>query len=273
MHQGPLIDHSSGKPYPMVTVGDFSLVDNIFPGPPGDSLLFNGEELTKLKRKGYQVSTFKEEKPYPSSPKKEKLKRKGYQVSTFKEEKPYPSSPKKEKQLSSHILGDVLSSSSKKGEPPKTSGKSPGASSPSAPPDSTSSKKSSSRHGKRSPRMKEWHDKESHTTSSKHKDKSHSDKSSKHSSDKETTKSSCKQRMSPPSQPSSTERAGKECHLEDTTQTSSADTHTAILRVPQSAQVRPKTSHPSLPPLAPPLPTRLGVGHASISVPLTAGAQ
>ena len=63
-HQGPLVDHSSGKPYPMVAVGDFSLVDKIFPGSSGDSLLFNGEEL-KLKRKGYQVSTFKEKKTYP----------------------------------------------------------------------------------------------------------------------------------------------------------------------------------------------------------------
>ena len=61
-HQGPLINHSSRKPYPMVLVGDFSLVDKIFPVSPGDSLLFNGEELTKLKRKGYQVSTFKEKR-------------------------------------------------------------------------------------------------------------------------------------------------------------------------------------------------------------------
>ena len=99
-HRVLLINHSSGKPYPMVTVGDFILVDKIFPGSPGDSLLFNGEELAKPKRKEYQVSTFKEEKLYPSS-------------------------PKNEKQLSPHTSGDVLSSSSKEGEPPKTSGKSP----------------------------------------------------------------------------------------------------------------------------------------------------
>ena len=198
-HQGLLIDHSSGKPYPMVMVGDFSLVNKIFPGSLGKSLLFNGKELAKLNSKGYQVSTFKEEKPYPSQ-------------------------PKREKQLSSHTSGDMLSSSSREGEPPKTSGKSPGASSPRAPPDFTSSKKSSSCHGKHSPRAKEQCDKESHSTSSKHKDKSYSDKSSKHSSDKEANKSPCKCCMSPPSWPSSTERAGKECHLEDTTQTSSTDT-------------------------------------------------
>ena len=51
-HQGPLLDLHSGKPFPMVPVGDFSLVDKIFPGMPGNSLLFNGDKLTKLQRKG-----------------------------------------------------------------------------------------------------------------------------------------------------------------------------------------------------------------------------
>ena len=50
-HQGLLLDLHSGKPFPMVLVGDFSLVDKIFPGMPGDSLLFNGDELTKLQKK------------------------------------------------------------------------------------------------------------------------------------------------------------------------------------------------------------------------------
>ena len=201
-HRGPLINHSSRKPYPMVPVGDFSPVDKIFPGSPVDSLLFNGKELARLKRKGLQVSTFQEEKPYPSS-------------------------PKREKQLSSCSSGDVLGSSSRKGEPPKTSSKSYRASSHWAPPDSTSSKKLSSHHSKCSPSAKEWCDKESHSTSTKHKDKSNSDKSKqdKHGSNKAANKSPHKHHVSPPSQPSSTERAGKEHHLEDTTQTSSADTH------------------------------------------------
>ena len=47
-HQGPLIDLHSEKPFPMVPVGDFNLKDKIFPGMPGDSLLFNGDELMKL---------------------------------------------------------------------------------------------------------------------------------------------------------------------------------------------------------------------------------
>ena len=172
-HQGLLIYHSSGKPYPMVPVGDYSLVDKIFPGSPVDSLLFNGEELARLKRKGYQVSTFQEEKLHPSS-------------------------PKREEQLSSHSLGDVLGYSSREGEPPKTSSKSPGASLPRAPPNSTSSKKSLSHSSKHSPRVKEWHDKEYHSTSFKHKDKSHGDKSRKHSSDKKASKSLHKCHMSPP---------------------------------------------------------------------------
>ena len=56
-----LIDHNSGKPYPMVMVGDFCLIDQIFPGTSRDSLLFNGKDLTKIKRRGYHVSTFKEQ--------------------------------------------------------------------------------------------------------------------------------------------------------------------------------------------------------------------
>ena len=86
-HQGLLIDHKSQKSYPMFVVGDFCLVDKVFLGTPGDSLLFNGKDLARLKRKGYQVSTFKEEKPPPSS-------------------------SKKEKQPSSHASEDALSSSS-----------------------------------------------------------------------------------------------------------------------------------------------------------------
>ena len=202
-HQGPLIDHNSLKSYPMFVVGDFSLVDKVFLGTLRDSLLFNGKDLARLKRKGYQVYTFKEEKPPCSS-------------------------SKKEKQPSSCALGDVLSSFSKEGEPPKTSSKSSGTSSPRAPPDSTSSKKSSSCCGKCSPRVKEQdkHDKESHSMSSKHKDKSHSDRSSKHSSNKEGNKSPCKCCMSPPPCPASTERAWKECHMDDPTPTLSTNMHT-----------------------------------------------
>ena len=244
-HQGLLIDHCSGKPYQMVPVGDFSLVDKIFPGSPVDSLLFNGKELTRLKRKGYQISTFQREKLHSSS-------------------------AKREEQLSSCSSGDMPGSSSKEGEPPKTSSKSPETSSPRAPPDSTSKKKSSSSHSKSSLGVKEWHNKESHSSSFKHKDKLHGDKSSKHGSDKEATKSPHKHRMPPPSQPLSTERVGKEHRLEDTIQTPSADT----CRHPPSpskcmSESEDQTSFAPPPPSSTSTPNKI----ASIPIPLTAGAQ
>ena len=57
-HQGPLIDHNTGEPYSMATAGDFCLMDPIFPGSPGDSLLFKEDDLNRLKRKGFCVSTY-----------------------------------------------------------------------------------------------------------------------------------------------------------------------------------------------------------------------
>ena len=99
-HLVPLLDLDSRKPFLMVPVGDFNLKDKIFPGIPADSLLFNGDELAKLQRKRYQISTYREEKMPDSSSQKEKL-------------------------LSSHSLGDMPSSTSKKGESSKSSGKSP----------------------------------------------------------------------------------------------------------------------------------------------------
>ena len=70
-HRGLLLDLHSRKPFPMVPVGDFNLVDQIFPGMPGDSLLFNGDELTKLRKRRYQVPTYREEKRPASSSWKE----------------------------------------------------------------------------------------------------------------------------------------------------------------------------------------------------------
>ena len=65
-HWGPLIDHNSRELYPMATTGDFCLMDPIFPGSPGDSLLFKEDDLDRLKRKGFCVSTYREEKPQPT---------------------------------------------------------------------------------------------------------------------------------------------------------------------------------------------------------------
>ena len=55
-HWAPLMDLKAGEVFPMVLVGDFTLEGNIFPGTPGDCLLYTSKELNKLRRKGYQVA-------------------------------------------------------------------------------------------------------------------------------------------------------------------------------------------------------------------------
>ena len=67
-HQGPLIDPNTGEPYPVVAVGDFCLMDSFFPGCPGDSFVFQESELTKVQKKGYCISTYREEPPSPPAP-------------------------------------------------------------------------------------------------------------------------------------------------------------------------------------------------------------
>ena len=52
-----LIDLHMGDPFPLVPVGDLKLEDTIFPGMPGDSLLYYSEGLTKLHRLRFQVAT------------------------------------------------------------------------------------------------------------------------------------------------------------------------------------------------------------------------
>ena len=173
-HRGPLLDLHSGKPFPMVPVGDFNLKDKIFPGTPGDSLLFNSDELVELQRKRYQILTYREEKPPDSS-------------------------SRKEKQSSSHSSGDAPSSTSKEGESSKSSEKSPQAPSPKVSTDSPGRKPS--HHGKCSPPSKEQRDKCEkglHSLSLKCKDKPCSDRSSK---DKEGVKSLWKCPMSLPQRP------------------------------------------------------------------------
>ena len=73
-HQGLLIDPNTGEPYPMATAGDFCLMDPIFLGSPGDSLLFKEDDLNRLKRKGFHISTYREEKPQLTFPKEDKHK-------------------------------------------------------------------------------------------------------------------------------------------------------------------------------------------------------
>ena len=173
-HWGPLNDPNTGEPYPMATAGDFCLIDPLFPGSPGDSLLFKEDDLNRLKGKGFRVSTYREEKPQPTVPKEDKHK-------------------------SPHTKMNMWCSSHKEEESCKTSSSNSGASSP-LQPDSTSSKKSSCQR-KCSPPGKEQpdsHDAEDHcTSSSRHRDKSCSDKSSRCGSDKESSSTPHKQALSP----------------------------------------------------------------------------
>ena len=112
---------------------------------------------------------------------------------------------------SSCALGEAPSSTSKKGQPPKSRGKSPRAPSPKTSTDPSSRK--SLHHSKCSPTSKEHHntcDKDSHSSSSKHQDKPHSDRGSK---DKESSKTPWKCAASLSQRLSSTEWAEKEPHL------------------------------------------------------------
>ena len=71
-YQSPLIDHNTQEPYPMVATGDFCLMDPIFPDSPGDSLLFKEDDLAQLKRKGFCIPNYKEEKLQSTVHKEEK---------------------------------------------------------------------------------------------------------------------------------------------------------------------------------------------------------
>ena len=173
--QGLLIDNNTVEPYPMAAMRNFCLMDPIFPGSPGDSLLFKEDDLDRLKRKGFHISSYRQEKPKPTVPKEDKHK-------------------------SPCTKENVPSSSHKEEESHKTSGRKSGALSPQAP-DSTSSKKSS-HQGKCSPLAKEQADsqdtKDHCSSSPRHKDRSHSNKSSRCGSDKESSSTPCKCTLSLP---------------------------------------------------------------------------
>ena len=172
-HWGPLIDPNTGEPYPMAVVGDFCLKDIIFPGSLRDSLLFNEDDLTRLKRKGFCISTYREEKSSPTTSKEDK-----HQCPCIQE--------------------NVQSSSSKEEKSHRTNSFSR-ASSPWVP-DSTSGKKSScqTKHVPQAKEQLEKCDTKDKSTSSKHKDRSCSDKKSRRGSDKESSSTTHKCALSPP---------------------------------------------------------------------------
>ena len=187
IYRALLIDLHSRELFPMVPVGDFQLVEKIFTGTPRDSLLFNSDDLTKLRKMRFQITTHQKEWP---------------PATKSKEEKPQ----------SSCASGEAPSSTSKEGEPPKSRGKSLWAPSPKSSTDSPSRK--SSCCSKCSPTSKEHNDmceKDSHGSSSKYQDKPCSNKGSK---DKESSKTPQKCAVSLPQRPPSTEWAEKEPHLQ-----------------------------------------------------------
>ena len=137
-HQVPLVDLSTGKPFPLVPVGSFQLEDNIFPGTPGDGLRYTSEELTKLQKMKFQVAMH-----HPAQT----------LVVCHEDET---------SQLS-HNSGQVPSSTIKNGDLPKATG-SPGR------------KSSHHKRSLSSKEHNGSHEKDSHSSSSKHRDKPHKDK-------------------------------------------------------------------------------------------------
>ena len=130
----------------------------------------------------------------------------------------------------------------------------------------------SSCHSKCSPQSKEQrdkHEKGSHSLSVKHKDKPRSDRSSK---DKEGNKSHWKHPMSLPQQLSSTERAGKEPHLEEPSWTLSVNSE-GCHQSPSRCLGEMDDKASFVGPTSTSIPNKTGVGHAPAQVPMIAGAQ
>ena len=67
-HCGPLIDPTTGEPYPMEVVGNFRAVDPIFKGCYGDSLLYSNADLARLRWQKIYLPAFQGEIPVPPAP-------------------------------------------------------------------------------------------------------------------------------------------------------------------------------------------------------------
>ena len=176
-HQGPLGSPNTGQPYPVVSVGDFCLMDSFFPCCPGDSFVFHESELTKLWKKGYSVSIYHEETPKSTSTK----------GGTHK---------------SPHTKENMQEPSHKAEEPHQSSSKALGTSSPWSPGSMSTSK--FSHKMKHLPQVKEHKDKHDHKDCNNHsktKDWPYSNKGKKCSSDKDgssaTSQEKCKCGHSP----------------------------------------------------------------------------
>ena len=63
-HQGLLTDPTDEEPYPMELVGDFRVMDPIFKGCYGDSLLYTGGELDQLRWWGIHLPPYRIRSPH-----------------------------------------------------------------------------------------------------------------------------------------------------------------------------------------------------------------
>ena len=176
----------------MVPVRDFQLVDKIFPGMPGDSLLFNSDDLTKIQKMRFQIPTYwKEWLPSTES----------------KEEKPQ----------SSHTLGEAPSSTSKEGELPSPEESLPRLHHQERPQTHPTESLHTMANAPLHRRSTMIRVKYSHSSSSKHLDKPHSDGGQQ--------KIPWKCVASPSQRPSSTEWAEKEPHLKGPSWIFNASSH------------------------------------------------
>ena len=62
-HHSPLIDPTTGEPYPMEVVGDFRAMDPIFKGCCRDSLLYSNADLARLRWQKIYLPTFQGRSP------------------------------------------------------------------------------------------------------------------------------------------------------------------------------------------------------------------
>ena len=67
-HCSPLIDPTTGEPYPMEVVGDFRAVDLIFKGCYVDSLLYSEADLARLRQWKIYLPAFQGEIPVSPAP-------------------------------------------------------------------------------------------------------------------------------------------------------------------------------------------------------------
>ena len=190
-HWGPLKDPKTGLPFPMEAVGDFCLVDKLFPAVAGDSLVFYEADLTDLKEQDFCIPFYKAENPPPT------VKENAHQSHS-------PEGASKGREHQQQDLGTTLPQNLDSTIPSKSKGK--------------------LRH---LPQAKEKQEKcDTEGRFSKDKDRFCNEKSNKHGSDKESNStSSCKWHRSPEQHPLSGEGHAKVPHRDDSLWTPGTGSH------------------------------------------------